>query len=248
MSDAQQRSTARSDNTHLRLAHDPALDGLRALAVIAVIAYHSEFRGTPAGFLGVDLFFVLSGYLITTLLIIEHNATGRVDLVNFWIRRARRLLPALVLMVTTLVAVSLAVPDLFALDSLRRDVVSSLLYVQNWNSLLGGDSYFAMFDEPSPLIHAWSLAIEEQWYVVWPVLFLVLYRIVPKTFIPAVIAGLAACSALAMAFTADSSDLSRAYFGTDTRVQALLIGAGTALVLTAPQRRLGFLRERWVSI
>ncbi|MGB0730493.1 MAG: acyltransferase family protein, partial [Ilumatobacteraceae bacterium] len=98
------------------MTHDPALDGLRALAVIAVIAYHSEFRGTPAGFLGVDLFFVLSGYLITTLLIIEHTATGRIDLVNFWIRRARRLLPALILMVATLVAVSLALPDLFALD------------------------------------------------------------------------------------------------------------------------------------
>lgn len=248
MSDAQQRSTARLDNTHLTLAHDPALDGLRALAVIAVIAYHSEFRGTPAGFLGVDLFFVLSGYLITTLLIIEHDTTGRIDLVNFWIRRARRLLPALMLMVATLVAVSLAVPDLFALDSLRTDVVSSLLYVQNWNSLLGGDSYFAMFDDPSPLIHAWSLAIEEQWYLVWPVLFLVLRRIGTKTFTPAVIGGLAACSALTMALTANSSDLSRAYFGTDTRVQALLIGAGTALVLTGPKRRLGFLRERWVSI
>jgi peptidoglycan/LPS O-acetylase OafA/YrhL len=126
--------------------------------------------------------------------------------------------------------------------------VSSLLYVQNWNSLVAGDSYFAMFDEPSPLIHAWSLAIEEQWYVVWPVLFLVLHRIVAKRFTPAVIAGLAACSALAMAFTANGSDLSRAYFGTDTRVQALLIGAGTALVLTAPQRRLGLQRERRVSI
>ena len=248
MSDAQQRSTARSDSTHPTLTHDPALDGLRALAVIAVIAYHSEFRGTPAGFLGVDLFFVLSGYLITTLLIIEHNATGRIDFVNFWIRRARRLLPALILMVAAVVAVSLALPDLFALDALRRDVVSSLLYVQNWNSLLGGDSYFAMFDEPSPLIHAWSLAIEEQWYVVWPLVFLVLQRIVAKKYTPAVIAGLAACSGLAMAFTANGSDLSRAYFGTDTRVQALLIGAGTALVLTAPQRRRGLLRERWVSI
>jgi peptidoglycan/LPS O-acetylase OafA/YrhL len=247
MSELSRSATVQPDDASHSLRHDPALDGLRALAVLAVIAYHSEFEGTPAGFLGVDLFFVLSGYLITTLLIIEHNATGRVGLANFWIRRARRLLPALILLVATLVAVSAIAHNLFALDSLRADTVSSLLYVQNWNSLLSGDSYFAMFAEPSPLIHAWSLAIEEQWYVVWPILFLVINRVVAKRFRLAMIGGLAACSALAMAVTANSSDLSRAYFGTDTRAQALLIGAGTAFVLSAPRSHLSALRERWIS-
>lgn len=248
MSELPRLTSARPDGSNHALSHDPALDGLRALAVLSVIAYHSEFKGTPAGFLGVDLFFVLSGYLITTLLIIEHDATGRIGLANFWIRRARRLLPALILLVATLIAVSTIAPGLFALDSLRGDMVSSLLYVQNWNSLLGGDSYFAMFAEPSPLIHAWSLAIEEQWYVVWPVLFLVITRVVAKRFTLAVIGALAACSALAMAVTADHSDLSRAYFGTDTRVQALLIGAGTAFLLSAPRNHLSALRERCILI
>lgn len=248
MSESHRHLNAPSGDLQSGMARDPALDGLRALAVVAVIAYHSEFQGAPAGFLGVDLFFVLSGYLITTLLIIEYTATGRIGLANFWIRRARRLLPALLAMVTTLVAVSTAVPNLFELQSLRNDVVSSLLYVQNWNSLLSGDSYFEMFVEPSPLIHAWSLAIEEQWYVVWPLVFLALSRIITRKFALVVIVGLAGCSAIAMALIANDSDLSRAYFGTDTRAQALLIGAATAFLPTLSRNHLSSFRERWISI
>ena len=153
-----------------RLEHQPALDGLRGIAVAGVIAFH--LGHLDGGFLGVDLFFTLSGYLITRLLLIERDGTGAVDLVGFWKRRAWRLLPALFLVLTA-VAVHTwieARPD--ELGGIRDGGLASLLYVTNWFFLATGDGYWNLFTAPTPFDHLWSLAIEEQFYVVWPLVFI----------------------------------------------------------------------------
>jgi len=158
----------------------PALDGLRALAVIAVIVYHANHQWLGGGFLGVEVFFVISGYLITLLLIAERERSGTVSLGNFWMRRARRLLPALftLLLGTT---VYCALFDRNRLGMLRGDVVGGILYVSNWFQIWSGSSYTSAFAF-APLRHLWSLAVEEQYYIVWPlVMFFLLRRIRPKT-------------------------------------------------------------------
>jgi peptidoglycan/LPS O-acetylase OafA/YrhL len=213
------------------LGYRPGLDGLRALAVAAVILYHGDVPWARGGFLGVDVFFVLSGFLITSLLLGEHGATGRVDLRQFWMRRARRLLPALfaVLLGVALYAVCWAQPT--ELGRIRGDGIASLLYVSNWRFVLDGSSYFSLFQAPSPLAHTWSLAIEEQWYLLWPLVLLGLLRMFRARLrvVAATCMGLAAGSALLMAALSGSgADPSRAYYGTDTRAQALLIGAALA--------------------
>ena len=151
----------------MRITHVPGLDGLRGLAVIGVLLFHSNqlLRG---GYLGVDLFFVLSGFLITSILIEEHKRAGTINLKAFWIRRARRLLPALLALMPTvaLYARTLAKPS--ELPSLRGDALATLAYVANWRAIFVKRSYWEMFAAPSPLEHTWSLAIEEQFYVVWP--------------------------------------------------------------------------------
>src|SRR5215217_9367951 len=150
-----------------RLPHLPALDGVRAIAVAGVLLYHGGVDWMPGGFLGVDVFFVLSGYLITSLLLAEREASGRVDMAAFWRRRARRLLPAafLVIAVSLIAAALLAPGDVAAT---RGDAISALLYVNNWHQIIADQSYFAAFERPSLLRHLWSLSIEEQFYVLWP--------------------------------------------------------------------------------
>jgi peptidoglycan/LPS O-acetylase OafA/YrhL len=151
------------------IAYRPGLDGLRALAVAAVFLYHARIDWLPGGFLGVDLFFVLSGYLITSLLLVEWEARNRIDLRRFWLRRARRLLPALVVVVLG----ALVLASIFARQDLahtRSDAVSSLLYYTNWHEIIANHSYFNLRGNPSLLQHTWSLAIEEQFYIVWPLL------------------------------------------------------------------------------
>jgi len=154
------RSTAGSSR------HLPALDGLRGAAVLGVIAYHAGHL--TGGYLGVDLFFVLSGFLITRLLLDEHRRTGSIDLKHFWSRRARRLLPAVLLVIVAVAVYSAFVARPSELGQLRADSVSTLFYVANWNTIVTNQSYWAQFGAPSPLQHAWSLAIEEQFYVLWP--------------------------------------------------------------------------------
>ena len=151
-----------------RLAYLPALDGLRALAVAAVVAYHLGFGWASGGFLGVDLFFVISGYLITTLLLSERAATGRIALGDFWVRRFRRLVPPLVVMVAVVIVATRiwGVPEQWA--SIRGDAIGTLAYVANWWYIIGGESYLDTLLGPSPLRHTWSLAVEEQWYLLWP--------------------------------------------------------------------------------
>ena len=215
----------------------PGLDGLRALAVMAVIAYHQGLSWAPGGLLGVCLFFVLSGYLITDLLVTQWNSSAGLNLKDFWLGRARRLLPALFVMLTGIIAwISLFDPA--RLPTLRSDVLAALFYSNNWWQIFHQVSYFASFGPPSPLGHLWSLAVEEQFYLAWPLLLgLGLHYIPKRGRLAGLIAALAMASAAAMAIVyTPGLDPSRFYYGTDTRAFSLLIGA--VLALLWPSRKL----------
>jgi peptidoglycan/LPS O-acetylase OafA/YrhL len=157
-----------SPRAHTAFSYRPGLDGVRALAVLAVILYHGKVSWAHGGFLGVDVFFVLSGFLITSLLISERDRSGRIDLVGFWTRRARRLLPALFLVLVGVAVYAVVWAQPTELSKLRSDGLATLLYASNWKFIFEGTSYFQAFQTPSPLAHTWSLAIEEQWYLLWP--------------------------------------------------------------------------------
>jgi peptidoglycan/LPS O-acetylase OafA/YrhL len=212
------------------IAYRPGLDGLRAIAVASVFLYHSRIDWLPGGFLGVDLFFVLSGYLITSLLLVEWEARNQIDLRRFWMRRARRLLPALVVVVLG----SLILASIFARGDLARtrsDVVSSLLYYANWHQIIANHSYFNLMGNPSLLQHTWSLGVEEQFYIVWPLLLVPGLVLVGRKRLPMiVIAGIAASAALMWILYTNPSNPSRVYYGTDTRAFLLLMGILLALV------------------
>ena len=214
-------------------AYRPALDGLRALAVLPVLFYHAGLDSVSGGFLGVDLFFVLSGYLITTLLIREWSGSGHIRLGPFWGRRARRLLPAIFL-----VLVAVLIYALFASPAevarLRGDAFATLGYVANWWYAVSGESYFEQFGRPSMLRHSWSLAIEEQFYFFWPLLLLFGLKRADsrhRFWVGAAIVGALASAALMGWLYDPSQDPSRVYYGTDTRAQALLVGAALAFLL-----------------
>ncbi len=227
-----QDAAAGADERHL--PYQPALDGLRALAVAAVLAYHADLSWAKGGFLGVDAFFVLSGFLITSLLIKEWRATGTIDLPAFWARRARRLLPALFLLLAGIAGYALVFAEPEELDKLRNDALATLGYIANWHLAFSGASYFDQFSLPSPLRHTWSLAIEEQWYLIWPLLFVFLLRLGRSSLSVLFTASLVmiAGSALLMAWLHDpGADPSRVYYGTDTRAQSLLVGAVLAMLL-----------------
>ena len=225
----------------------PGLDGLRALAVLAVVAYHLNASWAPGGLLGVGVFFTLSGYLITDLLLGQREQTGRLQLVDFWQRRARRLLPALFLMLVVVIG-WVALLDRSQLSALRGMVWSAVLYVSNWWLIAQHTSYFARFGPPSPLGHLWSLAVEEQFYLIWPWVLLIGLRLTRQRRREAPASGeyfglagvallLAGASALAMAMLYHPGyDPTRVYDGTDTRVFGLLIGA--ALAFLWPSRKL----------
>src|SRR5258708_1768829 len=151
----------------------PGLDGLRALAVLAVIAYHEQFGWAPGGLLGVGVFFTLSGYLITSLLLAQWAASGRMHLGQFWLARARRLLPALFVMLAVVTA-WVTIADRARLAGLRGAVAAAATYSSNWYAVVQQRSYFARFAPPVPLDHLWSLAVEEQFYLIWPSLLLLL--------------------------------------------------------------------------
>jgi peptidoglycan/LPS O-acetylase OafA/YrhL len=225
-----------------RLAYVPGLDGLRALAVGAVLLYHHDPRLLPGGFLGVELFFVLSGYLITALLTFEWRAQGTVALGDFWLRRARRLLPALLALVAAcLLVAATAMPE--ELAQLRGDAVAALLYMANWRLILDERPYFASFGRPSLLLHLWSLAIEEQFYLLWPpALALGLWRGGRRPILAVAVVGALAAAALMAALARPDGDLSRVYYGTDTRAAGLLVGA--ALALAWPPRLVRSLAAR----
>lgn len=198
-----------------------------------MLADHGGVPGVSGGFLGVDIFFVLSGFLITSLLLDEHARTGRIKLRDFWIRRARRLLPALLVVVLAVVAFR----DLFAPESiagLREDAVASFFWVANWAFVAQHTDYFSHGAPPSPLQHTWSLGVEEQYYVLWPLLLIAVAWAFRAHLRWAVLVlagvGAVASATAAIAFAGDAT-LNRIYFGTDTRAQALLVGAAAAALL-----------------
>ncbi|MFM7211129.1 MAG: acyltransferase family protein, partial [Actinomycetota bacterium] len=156
--------------------HVPALDGVRALAVAGVVTYHVGADWLPGGFLGVDLFFVLSGFLITGILLGQVDRSGGIAFAQFFTRRARRLLPALYLMLIAVCGWAFFVAAPEEIGDLRGAALAALFYVANWFFILTGQSYFADMQGPSPGEHTWSLAIEEQYYLVWPLLLLLLVR------------------------------------------------------------------------
>src|SRR5450755_1381121 len=212
----------------------PGLDGLRAVAVLAVIAYHLGLGWAPGGLLGVGVFFTLSGYLITDLLLAQWARNrGHLGLGDFWLRRARRLLPALLLMLVV-VTVWVSIADRSQMPTVRGQVGAATVYVSNWWQIFQHMSYFARFGPPSPLNHLWSLAVEEQFYLLWPWILLLGVTCVRERKRPIHIrprlAGvtlvLALASAIEMAVLYHPSfDPSRVYDGTDTRAFGLLIGA-----------------------
>jgi peptidoglycan/LPS O-acetylase OafA/YrhL len=263
--------TARADPELVsRVPYLPGLDGLRALAVVAVMIYHANPSWLPGGFLGVEVFFVISGYLITLLLIAERERTGRVALGQFWMRRARRLLPAL--FVTLFMVVSYtALFRTDALGQIRGDVVASLFYVTNWYQIWVGQGYTASGDF-APLRHLWSLAVEEQFYLVWPLVMAALLRVGPRRVtasarwlllaaiaVTAVIATayhpgrIASCDVTAGAyFEVGQRCISKAdslYLSTITRSGGLLLGAALAMVwrpgaiMRSPMRSKGSLLD-----
>lgn len=209
----------------------PGLDGLRAISVLAVIAYHLNLKWAQGGLLGVGIFFVISGYLITDQIIHEWKTYQRLSLLNFWIRRARRLLPAMGCMLL-LVAVWLLLVDPSRLPALKGAFLSSLFYVNNWWLIFHKVSYFESFGPASPVGHLWSLSIEEQFYVIWPLILVFGIKITHRRGkLLLLILVCAAASALAMAMIyVPGTDPSRVYYGTDTRAFALLVGAALAVV------------------
>jgi peptidoglycan/LPS O-acetylase OafA/YrhL len=222
----------------------PGLDGLRAIAVLAVIAFHLGFGWAPGGLLGVGIFFTLSGYLITDILLTQISARGRIKLGSFWLARARRLLPALFVMLAIVTAwVTIfgpAQPDQF-----RKAVVSSLFYVNNWQQIFGDVSYFARFAPEGPLNHLWSLSVEEQFYILWPFLLLAGVKLVHERPLPSGVRPRLAVATIVLALVSliemailyhPTLDPSRIYYGTDTRAGGLLFGAALAMVW--PSRRL----------
>ncbi|WP_250002962.1 acyltransferase family protein [Actinoplanes sp. M2I2] len=214
----------------------PALDGVRGLAVSAVLLFHGGVAALGGGFLGVDAFFVLSGFLITSLLLAEHRRSGRIDLRAFWARRARRLLPALLVLLTVVLLVGrrLLAPE--ELPALRLDALAALAYVANWRMADRGGGYFAETAAPSPLQHTWSLGIEEQFYLLWPLIVVALLALLGRRFLLAACLTGAAASAMAAAVLGPAGP-DRAYYGTDTRAMALLIGAALAVVLSGGRVR-----------
>jgi len=221
------------------LGRIPALDGIRALGIVLVLFFHGGFSWAGGGFFGVDVFFVLSGFLITGLLVSEYRQNAGIGLARFWGHRVRRLVPALLVMLVGIALYGAFLAPSDTLAQLRGDALATLVYVNNWHQVTGGQGYFAALNTPRPLLHTWSLSIEEQFYLVWPLVVLGVLRWSRslRTLLVVTVAG-AVASAVAMAMVfGDGSGESRAYYGTDTRAQALLIGAALAIVLAHPLPR-----------
>ena len=227
-----ERDTPARGRPRLKVPYEPGIDGLRAIAVTSVLLYHSDVPWVPGGFFGVEVFFVISGYLITALLLAEWRNGHRIALGSFYLRRARRLLPALFLMLGVVGLYSvLFLPD--EVHTLRGDTFGAVTYVQNWWQIFAGRSYFAEAGRPPLLKHLWSLAVEEQFYLLWPIICAVLFRFFgdrPGRLF-GVIAGGALFSTILMwlMFPGDALNASRVYYGTDTRASGLLLGAALAV-------------------
>lgn len=223
------------------VGYRPGIDGLRALAVTAVLLYHADVTWLRGGFLGVDVFFVISGYLICSLLLAEWARTGTISLKDFWLRRARRLLPAVVATVVgvAFVAVVLA-PD--AVSRLRGDIPAALAYISNWWQVFGGQSYFEAMGRPPLLRHLWSLAVEEQFYITFPILLVAGLRRFGRR--PGVLAAAALITGVASAVLmavlwSPHGDPTRVWYGTDTRAVGLCAGVALAFIYPMAAMRRG---------
>ncbi len=221
------------------LRYLPGLDGLRAISVLAVIFFHHYFvfgaeRGwMPGGFLGVEVFFVVSGYLITSLLLAERRETGMVSLRHFWLRRARRLLPAVLVLLAVVIAYSLLfLPD--SIETLKGDVLAALTYTSNWWQIIANRSYAVTAGRPELLKHLWSLAIEEQFYLFWPPLLILGLRKLGRSRMVLAMFAAVIASTLALGITSFVS-INFAYYATFTRLSGLLLGALMAFFF-APYR------------
>jgi peptidoglycan/LPS O-acetylase OafA/YrhL len=216
-----------------RLPYRPALDGVRAVAVLAVLAFHFGAERVPGGFIGVDVFFALSGFLITSLLVHEYRQTGRVDVVAFWGRRARRLLPALLLLLVVLACWAAWVASPLEGASLRGDALAALLYVANWRFVSTEAAYAATTDQ-SVLLHTWSLGVEEQWYLLMPLLLLGILRWARRPMrglgVALVLIGVVSAGLMLLLWSSGAG-LERVYYGTDTRLFTLVSGALLALLV-----------------
>nr|NKB92729.1 acyltransferase family protein [Candidatus Nanopelagicales bacterium] len=211
----------------------PGLDGLRAVAIIGVLLYHAGIDWMPGGFLGVDVFFVISGFLITSLILEEYDRSGRVNFAKFYLGRARRLLPAVaVLLIAVGVAVLIVYQD--ALSAFREDALATVFYVNNWWYIFVDQSYFESVGRPPLLKHLWSLSVEEQFYLIWPAFALLLMRSGGRPLVRRLALVLAIASTVWMAVLSIrngypvDADPSRAYFGTDSHSMGLLVGAALA--------------------
>jgi peptidoglycan/LPS O-acetylase OafA/YrhL len=222
------------------LSYIPALDGIRGIAIIVIMGYHGGVFLTSGGFYSLDTFFALSGFLITSLLISEWQRTEIIRLGRFWARRARRLLPALLVMLLGVAAFAAFVVPAGTYPTLRGDAFSALFYYANWHFIAIGSNYFNQSALTSPLTHTWSLAVEEQFYLVWPLVVLGVFKLWKSTralLVVCVVGALA--SSIEMAVLYSPGDVNRLYYGTDTRAQSLLVGAALAacLSLWADRRR-----------
>jgi peptidoglycan/LPS O-acetylase OafA/YrhL len=224
---------------HQRLAYLPGLDGVRAFAVAAVMIYHGGLSLATGGFMGVDTFFVLSGFLITSLLVAEWRGTLTIRLGAFWARRARRLLPALFLMLLFVAFFASVIVARGTYPALRLDALSTLLYVSNWHFILANSDYFNQTAAASPLIHTWSLAVEEQFYLIWPLVVLGVLRLTRSLRVLLALCGAAAIGSAVETYLLfrRSVSVNRVYLGTDTRSGCLFIGAALAVALVMASQR-----------
>jgi peptidoglycan/LPS O-acetylase OafA/YrhL len=235
-------AAAPTDATGGRLGYRSGLDGLRAIAVLAVLAFHAGFDWGRGGWLGVSTFFTLSGFLITTVLLSDHDDHGGVRFAHFWSRRARRLLAAAWLAIAGAIVFGATVADGGQLARLRGDVVAALAYVANWRFMASDASYADLFRSPSPLLHFWSLAIEEQFYLVFPFLLAGVFTVARnrRTLTGVLVLGAATSTGWMILLDARGASVDRLYYGTDTRIAEILTGAALAAALHG--------RTRWDDV
>jgi peptidoglycan/LPS O-acetylase OafA/YrhL len=217
-----------------KFSYYASLDGLRALAMLAIFAYHLDYAWAGGAYLSVDLFFILSGFLITTLLIVEWRRSDTIRLGSFWLRRARRLLPALMLVLVLVAIYTHLVVDPWTRPAVRGDGLASFFYVANWRFIAEHQGYFELFAAPSPLRHMWTLAIEEQFYLVWPLVVFGTFKLTRGSLkaLATVCAIGIAISAAIMGSVYGPGDPLRAYYGTDARMHTILMGALLAILLS----------------
>jgi peptidoglycan/LPS O-acetylase OafA/YrhL len=224
------------------LGYQPALDGLRGLALLAIVVFHAQVAGVPGAFLSVSTFFTLSGFLITSVLLAQHRRTGSVAIRDFYGRRARRLLPAALVAVAAITVATALLDDSTQLVRLRADGLASLLYVGNWRLVLAGDSYGAIFQSPSLFTHFWTLGIEEQFYVGFPLVVALVMaggRGSRRVLAAAFAAGVVLSTAWSAVLLHTGAGIDRVYFGTDTRLAELLVGCLAAVWWAVRAPRVG---------